>query len=245
MATIGVSGSESPESIQTSLLNVVVEGFVDYRGLPTYRSNSWGWTSASFILVSPFIADSCLGRYRTIVVGCVICILGLGLLTLSTTISSFSASSGPFQVVFFFFSLYLVAFGQGGYKPCVQAFGADQFDERDPKESIDKNSFFNWWYFSMCSGILVARLILIYIQDNLNWTFGFGIPCIVMVIALFIFLLGSKTYRYSIKVEEKSAFQRIRQVFVATIRNWRSSSAIALEEEACQSLPHHSSDQFI
>ncbi|KAF2297330.1 hypothetical protein GH714_021588 [Hevea brasiliensis] len=219
--------------------------------------NAWTGTSFLFPVIGAFVADSFLGRYRTIVVGSLICILGLGLLTLSTAISSFNASNCPstdtstscspssFQVVFFFFSLYLVAFGQGGYKSCVQAFGADQFDEKDPQERKAKSSFFNWWYFSMCSGILVARLIVVYVQDNLSWTFGFGIPCIVMVIALFIFLLGIKTYRYSAKVEKKNAFQRIGQVFVATIRNWRSScSAIALEEEACGSPPHHSSEQF-
>ncbi|KAJ9166901.1 hypothetical protein P3X46_021590 [Hevea brasiliensis] len=305
MAIISVSGSDSPESIQTPLLHGVVQGSVDYKGLPIYRSNSGGWRSASFILgmefaerlahygiasnlityltgplgqstataaenvnawtrasflfplIGAFVADSFLGRYRTIVVSSLICILGLGLLTMSATISSFGASNcpstntstacspSPFQVVFFFFSLYLVAFGQGAYKSCVQAFGADQFDEKDPGEHIAKSSFFNWWYFCLCSGILLARLFLVYIQDNLNWTFGFGIPCIVMVIALFIFLLGSKTYRYIVKVEEKSAFQRIGQVFVATVRNWRSScSAIALEEESCGSLPHRSSEQF-
>ncbi|KAF2297328.1 hypothetical protein GH714_021563 [Hevea brasiliensis] len=50
MAIISVSGSESPESIQTPLLLGVVQGSVDYKGLPIYRSNSGGWRSASFIL---------------------------------------------------------------------------------------------------------------------------------------------------------------------------------------------------
>lgn len=149
------------------------------------------------------------------------------------------------QVLLFFFSLYLVAFGQGGHKPCVQAFGADQFDAQDPKESKSKSSFFNWWYFCMCAGTLVALLGLNYVQDNLNWGLGFGIPCIMMVIALIIFLLGTRTYRYSVKVEEKSVFQRFARVFLAAFRNRGISSlAIALEEESRGTLPHQTSEQF-
>ncbi|KAL6318150.1 hypothetical protein AAG906_035655 [Vitis piasezkii] len=63
-----------------------------------------------------------------------------------------------------------------------------------PSPSNAKNSFFNWWYFSMCFGTLITLFVLNYIQDNLNWGLGFGIPCIAMVIALLVFLLGTKTY---------------------------------------------------
>ncbi|KAG8633440.1 protein NRT1/ PTR FAMILY 5.10-like [Manihot esculenta] len=219
--------------------------------------NAWSGTASLLPLLGAFVADSFLGRFRTIIVASLIYILGLGLLTLSAILPSFSASdcpstnistkcsANPIQVVLFFFSLYLVALGQGGHKPCVQAFGADQFDGQDPKEYKAKSSFFNWWYFCMCSGTLVTLLFLNYIQDNLNWALGFGIPCIMMVIALILFLLGTKTYRYSVKVEEKSAFLRIGLVFVSAIKNWRTSpSALALEEETRGMLPHQSSEQF-
>ncbi|KAA8538678.1 hypothetical protein F0562_028286 [Nyssa sinensis] len=219
--------------------------------------NAWSGAASLLPLLGAFVADSFLGRYRTIIVASLLYILGLGLLTISAVLPSLSSSdyqnyvknmpSSPpqFQVIIFFFALYLVAFAQGGHKPCVQAFGADQFDSHDPKECKAKSSFFNWWYFGLCAGTLATLLILNYIQDNLNWGLGFGIPCVAMAMALVIFLLGSMTYRFSIKGEEKSPFLRIGQVFIKAARNWRTpSSAIAIEEEVQGILPHEGSQQF-
>jgi peptide/histidine transporter 3/4 len=179
------------------------------------------------------------------------------LLTLSAMLPSSSTSSdyldtkiklgsaNQLQVILFFVSLYIVAVAQGGHKPCVQAFGADQFDGRDPEELRAKSSFFNWWYLGVCAGATVTVVIMSYIQDNLSWGLGFGIPCIVMVIALGIFLLGTRTYRYSIKGKGRSPFVRIGRVFVAAARNWQTApSAVATEEEAGRPLQHHSSEQF-
>ncbi|KAK7859642.1 protein nrt1/ ptr family 5.10 [Quercus suber] len=180
---------------------------------------------------------------------------GLGLLTLSAMLPSISTSnyvgknkvtlaSSELQVNLFFISLYLVAVGQGGHKPCVQAFGADQFDGEDPVECQAKSSFFNWWYFGLCASTSVAILILTYVQENLSWGLGFGIPCVAMVIALGVFLLGTRTYRYSVK-EVNSPFVRIGQVFVTAIKNRQAKpSEIAIEEEACRTLPQRNSEQF-
>ncbi|PRQ20398.1 putative proton-dependent oligopeptide transporter family, major facilitator superfamily [Rosa chinensis] len=196
------------------------------------------WTGAALLLplLGAFVADSFLGCYRTIVVASLLYILGLGLLTVSALLTS-----SELQIVLFFFSLYLVAVAQGGHKPCVQAFGADQFDGQDREECKAKSSFFNWWYFGMNAGILLTFSVLIYIQDNLSWGLGFGIPCVVMVLAMIFFVSGTRTYRYSIKGEEESPFVRIGKVFVAALRNRRTClSAIASEEESRGTLP----DQF-
>ena len=157
------------------------------------------------------------------------------------------ASCSPgWQVILFFISLYLVAIGQGGHKPCVQAFGADQFDEQHPKELKDRSSFFNWWYFTMCAGCMATLWILNYIQDNLSWVVGFGIPCVVMIIALLVFILGTYTYRFDIKGHNKSPFLRIGRVFFAATRNRQATlSTTAIEEETGGIvLPHQSSQQF-
>lgn len=178
----------------------------------------------------------------------------LGLLTLSAVLpasnvdcqfANSSNSCSELQLILFFVSLYLVALAQGGHKPCVQAFGADQFDEEHPEELKARSSFFNWWYFTYAAGLLVSVSILNYIQDNVSWAFGFGIPCIVMVIALVVFSCGTWTYRFSIKGDEKSPFLRIGKVFIVALRNWRTTpSAIDTEEEARGTMPHQGSDQF-
>ncbi|XP_028799188.1 protein NRT1/ PTR FAMILY 5.10-like isoform X1 [Neltuma alba] len=215
--------------------------------------NIWSGTASLFPLLGAFVADSFLGRYRTIMLATFIYILALGLLTLSamlpfSNVDCQFANSSPcseLQVILFFFSLYLVALAQGGHKPCVQAFGADQFDREHPEERKARSSFFNWWYFTFSAGLLVTIAILNYIQDNIGWVFGFGIPCIAMVIALVVFSCGTSNYRFIIQGDAKSPFLRIGMVFVVALRNWQTTpSAIASEEEARGIIPHQGSEQF-
>ncbi|KAK5839941.1 hypothetical protein PVK06_008801 [Gossypium arboreum] len=219
--------------------------------------NAWNGAASLLPLLGAFIADSFLGRYRTIILASLVYVLGIGLLALSATLSSISSSGGQnaddialssslqFQVILFFSSLYLVAFAQGGHKPCVQAFGADQFDTQDAEECKAKSSFFNWWYFGMCAGTLTTLSILNYIQDNLSWVLGFAIPGIVMAVGLVVFLLGTMTYRYSVKGDEESPIVTVGRVFILAVRNRKTSySAIAAEEEARGILATESSKQF-
>ena len=88
-------------------------------------------------------------------------------------------------------------------------------------------------------------LTLSYIQDDLNWVLGFGIPCIAMVVALLLFLIGTNTYRYSIERDEKSAIMRICKVFVEAARIWRTTSLPekAIEKGALGALSHQASQE--
>lgn len=127
----------------------------------------------------------------------------------------------------------MVAFAQGEHKPCVQAFGADQFDEEDERESVSQSSFFNWWFFAVTGGVLLALLVLRYIEENLSWELGFGIPCILMCFSVVIFLLGSRTYRFRVNGNERNPFVRIGWVFIIAMRNWRTTYT-ALESQQCK-----------
>ncbi|CAK8564673.1 unnamed protein product [Lathyrus sativus] len=198
--------------------------------------NIWSGTASLLPLLGAFLADSFLGRYRTIAIASLIYILALSLLTLSATLPS----NVDGQAILFFFSLYLVAFAQGGHKPCVQAFGADQFDINHPQERRSRSSFFNWWYFTFTAGVFVSVSILNYIQDNVGWVLGFGIPCIGMLIALSLFLLGTWTYRFNIpEDQQRGPFSRIGRVFFVALTNFQTS-----QEEPPPSLLHQPSQQF-
>ncbi|KAL3641838.1 hypothetical protein CASFOL_012653 [Castilleja foliolosa] len=214
--------------------------------------NIWGGTALLLPLFGAFVAESFLGRYRTIVISSLLYILALALLTTCAFLESEGDSNiiphhtNHLKVLFFYASLYLMAIGQGAYKPCIMAFGVDQFDDQDPNELKSRSSFFNWLYFGLCAGPLAALLALNYIQDNISWGIGFGIPCISMVIALAIFLLGTKTYRYRIKTDEKCAVYRVGQVFIKAVMNRRiiRSRSGRFDEEGQDMIPHLHSQQF-
>ena len=66
--------------------------------------------------------------------------------------------------ILFFGALYVLAIGDGGHKPCVQTFAADQFDDDTPEEKDAKSSFFNWWYLGIVFGSTAAVFLVIYLQ---------------------------------------------------------------------------------
>ncbi|GLJ13497.1 hypothetical protein SUGI_0213900 [Cryptomeria japonica] len=208
--------------------------------------NVWAGATTMLPLLGAFVADSYLGRYWTILLSSVVYLLGLCSLILATSITVFRPppcdstsficpKSSPLQVGFFFFSLYLVALGQGGHKPCLEAFGADQFSDRDQEERKYKASFFNWWYFGICSGVVLSSFGLSYILENVGWGLGFGIPTVTMAIALCMFIWGTKFYRH--KLSGASPLTQIIRVFIAVIHKWNVS--VPLKEEKLSAVQEH------
>ncbi|XP_034675894.1 protein NRT1/ PTR FAMILY 5.10-like [Vitis riparia] len=252
-----VAGRFAYFGIQSNLINFLTDRLGQSVPSAAESVNTWTGTGSLMPLVGAFVADSYIGRYATIIIASLLYILGLGMLTLSAVLpvpshsdcqksnKTIPCSPPQLQMIFFFFSLYLVAVGLGGHKPCIQAFGADQFDGRNPVECIAKSSFFNWWIFGVFSVTIVTQSVLSYIQDNLNWGLGFGIPCIGMILGLLLFLLGTRTYRYSVKGHERGPFMRIGQVFIAAGKNWLATpSSIATEDLAGGTLRQQDSQQF-
>ncbi|CAI9114922.1 OLC1v1015747C1 [Oldenlandia corymbosa var. corymbosa] len=248
--------------VSANLINYLTGPLGQSTAAAAENVNAWSGTAMLMPLLGAFVADSYLGRYRTIVIASVLYILALGLLTLSAVIPSLgwfdyqspSNSNIPcppsqLQIIIFVFSLYLIGIAQGMHKPCIQAFGADQFDGSDPKECKSKSSFFNWSSVGTYAAITLSFVILSYIQDNLSWGIGFGIPCLVMIFASVWFVFGTVTYRFhATKSDEGQGkpFLRIGRVFIKAVKNWRITSVEGSMDDVENQgvLPHLASNQF-
>ncbi|XP_023914628.1 protein NRT1/ PTR FAMILY 8.3 isoform X1 [Quercus suber] len=206
-------------NLVTYLTNKLHEGNVSAATIVT----TWQGTCYLTPLIGAVLADAYWGRYWTIAAFSTIYFIGMCTLTLSATVPGLrpsecvgsvcpSATSAQYGV--FFLGLYLIALGTGGIKPCVSSFGADQFDDTDPKERVKKGSFFNWFYFSINIGALISSSFLVWIQDNAGWGLGFGIPAVFMGIAIASFFSGTSLYRF--QRPGGSPLTRMCQVLVAS-----------------------------
>ncbi|KAH9771862.1 protein NRT1/ PTR FAMILY 3.1 [Citrus sinensis] len=187
---------------------------------------NFGGTGSLTPLIGAFVADTYAGRFWTITVASIIYQIGMFSLTLSAILPQLrpppcqgdqvckEADTG--QLAILYVSLLLAALGSGGIRPCVVAFGADQFDETDPKQATKTWKYFNWYYFVMGAAVLVAVTVLVYIQDNVGWNWGLGIPTVAMFLSIIAFVFGYPLYRNLNPAG--SPFVRLMQVCVAAFR---------------------------
>ncbi|PON79048.1 Proton-dependent oligopeptide transporter [Parasponia andersonii] len=188
--------------------------------------NNWSGTVWITPILGAYIADTYIGRFWTFTVSSLFYVMGMMLLTLAVSLKSFKPTcrngvcnkASDSQIAFFYMALYTIAIGAGGTKPNISTFGADQFDDFDPHEKKLKVSFFNWWMFSSFLGALVATLCLVYIQENLGWGLGYGIPTVGLLLSLFIFYLGTPIYRHKVR-KTKSPAKDLIQVLITAFKN--------------------------
>ncbi|KAK7336897.1 hypothetical protein VNO77_17448 [Canavalia gladiata] len=189
------------------------------------------WVGTVWIMpaAGAYIADAYLGRYWTFLISSAIYLLGMCLLTLAVSLPALRppqcASDNDCQratsleVGIFFFALYIIAAGTGGTKPNISTMGAEQFDEFEPKEKAQKLSFYNWWVFNILIGTIFAQTALVYIQDNVGFSLGYGIPTIGLALSILVFLLGTPLYRH--RLPSGSPLTRMVQTLVAAMRKWK------------------------
>ncbi|KAI4304440.1 hypothetical protein MLD38_039949 [Melastoma candidum] len=182
-------------------------------------------------IVVAALADTCIGRYKAVVISMCLEFLGLALLTLQAhypqlhppVCNVFDATSHCEKVrggdaALLFTALYLLAAGSAGVKAGLPAHGADQFDEKDPEEAGQMSSFFNFLLMAICTGGTISLTLIIWVQQNKGWDWGFGLSSISMFLAMIVFTGGLPMYRIHV-TKRANALVEIIQVYVAAIRN--------------------------
>ncbi|XP_064293071.1 solute carrier family 15 member 2-like isoform X2 [Plodia interpunctella] len=94
----------------------------------------------------------------------------------------------------------LIATGTGGIKPCVAAFGGDQF--RLPEENQQLQRFFSTFYCMVNLGGFVGMIVTPVLRrsvmcfgDDACYALGFGFTSLLVLLSIIIFVLGKPWYR--------------------------------------------------
>lgn len=89
---------------------------------------------------------------------------------------------------FSFVGLFIIAMATGGIKPCVSAFGGEQFVM--PQQATQLESFFSVFYFAVNAGSLISTYVTPILrsgscfgQDSC-FSAAFGLPALLMIVSV-------------------------------------------------------------
>lgn len=151
-------------------------------------------------LFGGWLADAHLGRYNTIYGSSLLYVVGTLLFAavsikkenLHTLFNNNSADhSRSMRLVYFAFALVMIALGTGGIKANVSPFGADQV-EQDGARAVQ--AFFNWFYWFINIGSLLAFTVVVWVQQNYRPFYGYAITAGTMLLAVITFVTGRNKY---------------------------------------------------
>lgn len=191
--------------------------------------SAWNGATSFLPLLGAFIADAYVGRFLTLSFSSIASFVGMTILTLIAWIPSLhppkcnytaqpQLCKGPTTSMMgvLYLSLGFLSIGSAGIRPCNIPFGMDQFDATTEEGRKGINSYFNWYYTTFTLVLILAMTVVVYIQDNISWALGFGIPAGLMFCATVLFFLGTRLYIYV--QPEGSVFSDIAQALVASYK---------------------------
>uniref|UniRef100_A0A8C3PNV6 Solute carrier family 15 member 1 n=1 Tax=Calidris pygmaea TaxID=425635 RepID=A0A8C3PNV6_9CHAR len=157
-------------------------------------------------ILGALIADSWLGKFKTIVSLSIVYTIGQAIMSVSSINDltdqnrDGSPDNIPVHIALSMIGLILIALGTGGIKPCVSAFGGDQFEEDQDKQ---RSRFFSIFYLSINAGSLLSTIItpILRAQEcgihskQRCYPLAFGVPAALMAISLVVFIVGSRMYK--------------------------------------------------
>uniref|UniRef100_A0A0K0G554 Oligopeptide transporter 1 n=1 Tax=Strongyloides venezuelensis TaxID=75913 RepID=A0A0K0G554_STRVS len=173
-------------------------------------------------LIGSVLADGYIGKFWTIFSISLIYASGQVILAVSSTISKGSSIHPGLDIL----GLAIIAFGTGGIKPCVSAFGADQFP---PHYTTMISHYFSIFYFMINAGSTISMVLTPEFRAtpclgyDSCFPLAFGIPAVLMLVATGIFMAGSFSY-VKLPPKENVVFRVIGTIWVAIKNKFSNSS---------------------
>ncbi|XP_010012980.1 PREDICTED: solute carrier family 15 member 1, partial [Nestor notabilis] len=157
-------------------------------------------------ILGALIADSWLGKFKTIVSLSVVYTIGQAVMSVSSIsdLTDHNWDGVPdnlsVHIALSMIGLILIALGTGGIKPCVSAFGGDQFEDDQEKQ---RTRFFSIFYLSINAGSLISTIITPILRAQTCgvhskqrcYPLAFGVPAALMAVSLVVFVIGSGMYK--------------------------------------------------
>ncbi|RZR76593.1 hypothetical protein BHM03_00001438 [Ensete ventricosum] len=172
-------------------------------------------------LVGAVVSEAFFGWYPVVVFSTIVSFVSLILFTATAAFpslqpppcASISDACEPSvgQLAFLYTAVGLMVVGSGGTKFNMFTLGAHQFDSVG-----DRDVFFNWSIVVMYAVGIIGSTSIIFVEDSISWSLGYGVSATTNTIAVVLLLLGSKHYRRTAACG--SPFTGLARVAVAAIR---------------------------
>lgn len=159
------------------LFEQMVQGEADTRAYGIYGAYNALLYAAP--VIGGLLADRLLGFRKAIILGAVF--MAAGQFTLAGTIG---------QESLFFIGLALLAVGNGFFKPNISSFLGTFYDKNDKR----KDSAFTIFYMGINVGAFLAPLTCGYLGQRIDWSLGFLVAGIGMVLGLVVFWRNMMNY---------------------------------------------------
>uniref|UniRef100_A0A1D1YXP9 Putative peptide transporter ptr2 n=1 Tax=Anthurium amnicola TaxID=1678845 RepID=A0A1D1YXP9_9ARAE len=196
-------------------------------------ATSLGYFFHFFCYITPIlgaiVADQYLGRYNTIIVFCLIYMLGLTILTTTAIPQAIQAKAAlPGLIV----SMIVIGLGTGGIKSNVGPLVADQYTRTkpyvkmengekkaivDPKITIQ--SLFHWFYLAINIGSL-SPILTTFLEKYHSFWMAYLVPLLMFFFAIGVLLIFKN--RYVKKPPEGSILLKVIRVLRVAFVNGRN-----------------------
>ncbi|CAN6236532.1 unnamed protein product [Urochloa humidicola] len=215
-----------------SLTSLLIGRYNMKASTATNVNNIFSGTFSFSPVVGAFVADALWGRFRTLLFGTVVGVIGMVVITLSVSVRGLKppacsplaqqagtcAAPTALQRGVLYAGMGLLVVSAGGLNPTSLPFAADQFDAGNERHKAALARFYDWYYAIAMAATFLALTVLVYVQVKVSWALGFAIPTALMAAALAAFLAGAAAYVYV--PPEGSIFSSVARVFVASCRKW-------------------------